>query len=78
MTHHLLKHIQKIFVMSNKSSLQPMSASITLDQLFASFAARVEKIDEAIDVNNPKSLVTARGHLSEIIAELENLQFDEV
>jgi hypothetical protein len=64
--------------MSNESSPQQKPPSNSLDEHFASFAARVEKIDEAIDVNDHQSLVTARGNLAEIIAELEKLHVDEV
>lgn len=64
--------------MSDESSPQTKSASNTLDAHFASFAARVEKIDQAIDVNNHQSLVTARSNLAQIISELEKLHVDEV
>jgi hypothetical protein len=57
---------------------QQQAPSNSLDEHFASFAARVEKIDEAIDVNDHQSLVTARGNLAEIILELEQLHIDEV
>ena len=66
------------FPMSNESSPQLQAPSNTLDEHFASFAARVEKIDEAIDVNDHQSLVAARGNLAEIILELEKLHVDEV
>ena len=64
--------------MSQDSSPQSKSPSTTLDEHFASFASRVEKIDQAIDVNDPQSLITARGNLGEIIGELEKLHIDEV
>lgn len=66
--------------MSNQQQQQeqPSTVGNSLDAQFASFAARVEKIDEAIDVNDPQTLVNARGNLAEIILELEKLHADEV
>ena len=64
--------------MSKESSPQQKSASNALEEHFASFAARVEKIDQAIDVNDPQSLITARDNLAEIVSELEKLHVDEV
>ena len=63
---------------SSPQQQQQQSTSNSLDEHFASFAARVEKIDVAIDVNDPQSLITARGNLAEIILELEKLHLDEV
>lgn len=63
--------------MSNESS-PSLPQQNSLDEIFSSFASRVEKIDEAIDVHDHTSLVTARGNLAEIILELEQLHVDEV
>ena len=62
---------------SESPQKQPMSPN-SLDSHFASFASRVEKIDQDIDVNDMQSLIAARDNLAEIIIELEKLHVDEV
>jgi molecular chaperone GrpE (heat shock protein) len=49
-----------------------------LDNYFASFAARVEKIDKSINMGDRSTLVAAKHELAQIIGDLENLQFGEV
>lgn len=49
-----------------------------LDNYFASFAARVEKIDKSINMGDRSTLVSAKHELAQIIGDLENLQFGEV
>jgi hypothetical protein len=49
-----------------------------LDSYFASFASRVENIDQSIDLKNPQSLITAKHDLAQIIGDLESLQENEV
>lgn len=60
------------------NSKETLSQLDYLDSYFASFASRVENIDQSIDLKNPQSLITAKHDLAQIIGDLESLQANEV
>jgi hypothetical protein len=62
----------------SSNSKETLSQLDYLDSYFASFASRVENIDQSIDLKKPQSLMTAKHDLAQIIGDLESLQANEV
>lgn len=67
--------IQRQFSEQSENAMKSLDR---LDEQFAMFTRRIERIDKSIDVQNPESLINAKNELAQIIAGLENLQFNEV
>ena len=63
---------------SKSSSDHTLQRLDDLDNYFASFASRVERIDKSINMGDRRTLVSAKRELAEIIGDLESLQFNEV